>query len=190
MHTPEQRDKHALCGAKKKNGERCRKFAGEGTTHPGIGTCKYHLGATKAHEKHAVKVEAQRRAIAFGQPLEIEPVEALLSVLHLSAGHLAYLRAELGEHDDKTTFDAQVLLRMWNEERDRVARIGKACLDAGVQERRIELAERYGELLAQVLQSIFADLVLNKRQQAELPTIVRRHLVAMDNQEQRPALTA
>jgi hypothetical protein len=37
--------------------------------------------------------------------------------------------------------DAQVLLRMWSEERDRLARVGKACLDAGVQERRIELAE-------------------------------------------------
>src|SRR6266545_6553438 len=122
-HTSEQRDRHALCAARKKNGEKCRKFAGEGTNHRGIGACKYHLGATKAHETHAVKVEAQRRLVEFGQPLEIEPTEALLGVLHLSAGHLSWIRSELGATEDKTTFDAQVLLRVWDDERDRVARI-------------------------------------------------------------------
>src|SRR4051812_41421164 len=104
-HTPEQRDRHALCGAKKKNGDTCRKFAGEGTNHKGVGRCRYHLGNTKNHEANAVRREAQQRLVAFGEPLPVEPTEALLTVLHLSAGHLAWVRDSLAALDDKTSFE-------------------------------------------------------------------------------------
>ena len=39
----QQRERHAFCGAKKKNGELCRNYAGLGTDHVGVGQCK--LGA-------------------------------------------------------------------------------------------------------------------------------------------------
>jgi hypothetical protein len=190
-HTREQRDRHALCGAKRKNGERCRLFAGQGTSHRGTGRCFLHLGNTRGHQTHAVKVEAQRRAIQFGEKIDIAPSEALLTVLHLSYGHLEFIRAELGALLDQPSFERDVLLRAWDDERDRVARIGKAALDAGVQERQIQLAERYGELLARLLQGIFNDveLALTKKQQAKLPTVLRRHLVAVD-EHARAELTA
>ena len=82
--------------------------------------------------------------------------------------------------EDKTTFEGQVLMRLWNEERDRVARISKAALDAGVAERQIRLAEKYGEAIAALIQGILGDLSLTRRQQAEVPQVVRRHLVALD----------
>jgi hypothetical protein len=181
-HTPEQRDRHALCDARKKNGERCRNFAGQGTSHFGVGRCRFHFGNAPNHEKNAVRVEAQRRAVEFGQPLDVHPSEALLTVLQLSAGHLAWLRSALSGFEDKTTFEGQVLMRMWDDERDRVARISKAALDAGVQERQVQLAERYGEALAQVLRNIFGDpeLGLTDGQRAQLPAVLRRHLVALD----------
>lgn len=190
-HTPEQRDRHALCGARKKNGDPCRKFAGEGTNHPGVGRCRFHLGNSKNHEQHAIRIEAQRRLVEFGQPVAVEPTEALLAVLHLSTGHLSWVRDELAGMEDKTSFEAQVLMRLWNEERDRVARIAKAALDAGVQERAILLAERWGEQIATVLRAIFDDpeLALNQRQRGRLPDLLRRHLGALDADE-RPALTA
>src|SRR4051794_28161528 len=120
-HTPRQRDRMALCGAKKKNGETCRAFAGQGTDHPGIGRCKFHLGNAAAHRKHAAKVEAQRRVVKFGQPLPVEPTEALLGVLHLSAGHLTWIRSELDDEMlDTSSFERDVLMRMWDEERDRI----------------------------------------------------------------------
>jgi hypothetical protein len=187
-HTPEQRDLMNLCGAKKKNGDSCRAFAGQGTEHPGVGRCKYHLGGTKTHRTHAVRQEAQRRSIEFGQSLPVEPTEALLGVLHLSAGHLSWVREELAATDDKRSFDAQVLLRLFNDERDRVARIAKAALDAGVQERHIKLAERYGELIATVLRAIFYDpeLALTAAQRDRLPDLLRRHLSGLESD--RPAL--
>lgn len=190
-HTPEQRDKHELCGARRRNGATCRLFAGQGTTHPGVGRCKFHLGNSKNHTAHAARVEAERRLISFGQPLPVEPTEALLSVLHLSAGHLAWVRDSLAALEDKTTFEGQVLMRLWNDERDRVARIAKAALDAGVAERQVRLAEQYGEQLARLLTGIFDDpeLGLNGRQRGQLPDVLRRHLGVVDA-EYRPALTA
>ena len=182
-HTREQRDRLALCGARKKNGESCRAFAGQGTSHPGVGRCKFHLGNTEAHNKNAVVQEAKRGMVDFGQPLEIEPAEALLGVLHISAGHLNWIRDELAATADTTTFDAQVLLRMWDDERDRIARISKAALDVGVAEKQIRLAERYGEQLASVLRAIFYDddLGLTDTQRARLPDLLRRHLGSLES---------
>lgn len=179
-HTPEQRDTKALCGARKKNGQKCRAFAGQGTSHFGVGRCRFHLGNTPTHQVNAIATEARRGMVEFGQSLDVEPTEALLGVLHLSAGHLNWLRAELADASDKTTFDAQVLLRMWDDERDRVARISKAALDAGVAERQVQLAERYGEQLADVLRAVFfdAELALTETQRALLPALLRRHLAA------------
>jgi hypothetical protein len=176
--TPEQRDRHALCGARKKNGERCRAYAGQSTEHFGVGRCKYHGGSTTTHRKNAVRQEAEQRAVEFGQPIPVEPTEALLTVLHLSAGHLAFVRDELARHDDRSSFDAQVLLRLWNDERDRVARIAKMALDCGVAERQVRLAERAGSELATLLRSIFFDpeLGLNAAQRARLPEVLRTHL--------------
>lgn len=184
MHTKEQRDSHALCGARKKNGEKCRKFAGEGTEHRGVGTCKYHLGRSKQHNLHAVKVEAQAQmnTLEFGQAIDVDPAEAILAVVHLSYGHLCWLRSEIAGYEDKSVFDAQVLLRMYDNERDRVARISKAALDAGIAERQIKLAEHWGGVLAELLQGIFADpeLGMSARQNELLPAVLRRHLVAVD----------
>ncbi len=179
-HTPEQRDKNPLCGAKKKNGEKCRKFAGEGTEHFGVGRCRYHLGNTKSHQMNAVTQEARRTMVEFGQPIPIQPAEALLGVLHLSAGHLNWLREELAATKDKHGFESQVLLRAWNDERDRIARISKAALDVGVAEKQIKLAEQYGEQLAALLRAVFydGDLGLTARQRSRLPEVLRHHLSA------------
>ena len=180
-----------LCGARKKNGDMCRAFSGQGTNHLGIGTCKFHGGNTPSHQAHAAKLEARSRMVEFGQPLEVDPAAALLGVLHLSAGHLNWVRAELSAMEDTTTFEARVLLRCWDEERDRIARISKAALDVGVAEKQIQLAERYGEQLAGLLRAIFydGDLDLTDTQRSRLPDVLRRHLGALDEQP-RPVLGA
>jgi hypothetical protein len=185
-HTSEQRSGHALCGAKKKNGDPCRKFAGEGTTHPGIGRCKYHLGSVINHRKHAAKIEAKRLAtqyvIDFGDTIDIEPADALLTVLQMSYGHLMYLKMQLAASIKNPSFKRDVLLQAWDLERDRVARIAKACLEVGIAERRIVLAERYGEVLAELLKGIFWDpeLALNNKQMRILPDLLKRHLLPLE----------
>jgi hypothetical protein len=80
--TPEQRSMHDLCGAKKKNGELCRAYAGQGTDHPGVGRCKFHLGNAPNLKKHAAK--QQKRMVVFGAPIPIDPNQALLAMLYLA----------------------------------------------------------------------------------------------------------
>jgi hypothetical protein len=178
-----------LCGAKKKNGNPCRAFAGQGTDHPGVGKCRYHLGNTRNHQVNAVVQEAQRRMVKLGMPVEVHPHEALLQMLYLASGHVAWLREEVGGTDDLGTFEARVLVQLYGEERDRVAKIAKAALDAGVQERQVALAERYGSVLADFVRGVFqdAELALTPAQHERLPDLLRRHLVRLD---ERRALVA
>jgi hypothetical protein len=51
-----------------------------------------------------------------------------------------------------------VLVTMYNEERERLVKWAKACRDAGVEESRVRLAERQGEMLATVLRTLLASL--------------------------------
>jgi hypothetical protein len=187
-HTPEQRSAQPLCGARKKNGEHCRAFAGQGTDHPGYGSCKFHGGATRNHRKAALRAKAERDAVqfGFGSVCEMEPVEALLWMVQLSAGQVHWLRQQIeaiGPQPKST--EAIVLHRLWSEERDRLARISKAALDAGVAERAVVLAERIGAAMGAILQRVLYDpeLALTKGQQQVLPALLQRHLEGV---ERRP----
>ncbi len=51
-----------------------------------------------------------------------------------------------------------VLVTMYNEERERLVKWAKACRDAGVEEHRVRLAERQGEMLAEVLRHLLGSL--------------------------------
>jgi hypothetical protein len=184
-HTSEQRSGHPLCGAKKKNGDPCRKFAGEGTTHPGIGRCKYHLGNAINHKKHAAKIEAKKLAVdwvtEFGEAVDVDPADALLSVLQISYGHMMFLKSQLVSAEKNPSFKKDVLLQAWDLERDRVARVAKACLEVGIEERKVQIAERYGAALAELLRAILWDteLRLNNRQHRVLPEVLKRHMVPL-----------
>jgi hypothetical protein len=182
-HTPEQRSAQPLCLARKKNGEQCRAFAGQGTDHFGFGKCKYHGGSTKTHRTSAVIAQAKQRASRLGEPYEMEPVEALLWMVNLSAGQVRYLGEELASLDgERLSGESLILQRLWDSERDRLARISKAAVDAGVTERAIVLAERTGAALADVLRRVFFDpeLRLSVAQQKRLPDLMRRHLLAIE----------
>jgi hypothetical protein len=188
-HTPEQRDKHPLCGAKRRSdGKPCRKFAGEGTDHFGIGRCRLHGGSTRNHRKAAVVQEAQRRAAMYPEMIEVDPGQALLHMLWLSYGQVAWLQEAIERHEDRHSFEARVDIQHYKDERDRVARIAKAALDAGVAERQVRLMERHAYQIANVLRNVFADpeLGLTQKQQAVIPAVVRRHLVRLDEDETQP----
>jgi hypothetical protein len=90
--TSEERSTYPLCGAKKKNGDACRAFSGQGTDHPGVGRCKFHGGSTRTHKQHAIVTEAKRRMVSFGEPYSTEPVEALIWMVQLRPGMSATSR--------------------------------------------------------------------------------------------------
>ena len=71
-----------------------------------------------------------------------------------------------------------VLVRMYGEERDRLVRYARACIDAGVAERLVRLAERQGGLLVGVVEAALADreLGLSEKQREVGRGVFARHL--------------
>lgn len=57
---------------------------------------------------------------------------------------------------------------------DRRARFAKLCIDAGIAERQVRLAEQQGRLIAQAIRGILSELGVADR--PEVPAVVRRHL--------------
>lgn len=68
--------------------------------------------------------------------------------------------------------DPHVLVKMYNDERDRLVKYAKLCRDAGVEERYVQIAEAQGVWLTQMLDRVFTQLLLTPEQQEQLPAIM------------------
>ena len=73
----------------------------------------------------------------------------------------------------------RALVQLEAQERDRAVRYAKAAHDMGIAEREVKLAERQGEMLAQVIRNVLGDLELTDEQQERVPAVVGRHLRAV-----------
>ena len=179
--TSDERSEYPLCGAKKKNGEQCRAFAGQGTDHRGIGRCKYHGGSTASHRAAATKEEA-KRVVTMGEPIEVAPGQALQAMLNLSAGALAWLKAMVANLDPKELERPEVraLIAMYNDERDRMTRVAKVCSDSGLGERQMQLAEHQTEMIGDFLERVMAHVGLTKEQRKLLGPAIRAELPALN----------
>jgi len=139
-HTPEQRSAKPLCGANRKWGGTCRAFAGQGTDHLGVGRCKNHGGNTPSHGIAAER-ELVRQQAALGAPLDVDPDTALRGLLRASAGHVAYLSATVQGLTDVASPTSQALLRAYDNERDRLAKVASTCLASGISQRDVKLQQ-------------------------------------------------
>ena len=184
-HTSEMRDKMALCGAKKKNGEHCRAFAGQGTSHAGIGSCKYHGGSTPNGEKAALKRELTQRMVTMGEPVEdVSALEALLQELWASTGHVAWLRQELANmsKDDLGSTYGQAVSGMYSAERDRKTRTARMAIESGVDEAAIRVKEAELTLLARGLKNACDVVGMSEPMQRALGKALGDELRALEAQ--------
>lgn len=198
-------DDTPLCGAlRTQGGEQlynedgskvtCRQPAGYGTDHLGYGRCKFHGGNAPTHqiaaEREKIATEMIKREIAFyGEVMDIDPLTALAEEVRRCAGHVAWLGDEVrklhrGELTQESAFgeSPNILIKMYQEERDRLVSASKAAVSAGVAERTVQIAEQQGQMLAAVIRDILWDreLDLTPAQQQASGEIVRRHLMALD----------
>jgi hypothetical protein len=152
--TRDERSQQALCGAKRKNGEICRLFAGQGTDHKGIGRCKLHGGSTPSQEKHVVKMELQQRMVTLGEPIEdVTALGALLNELYQSTGHVGWLRRQIADMSQSqiATVEGQALIRLYDGERDRKVRIARLAIESGVDEAKVLVMESQCMILGEAL---------------------------------------
>ena len=185
----------------KQSGERCRRAPIKGGT-----VCKIHGGGSgkvqAAADRRLAEVEMQDAVKTLGLPVDIDPAKALLDEIAYTYGHVQWLRAkvqELGSDElvwgkvqtdagigpqgpvDTTTEKSgpNVWYQMYLTEREHLVKVTSAALRAGIEERRVKLAEQQGDLVAAVVNRILAALNLTPEQAAMVPIIVPREFRAL-----------
>lgn len=179
--TGEDRDRYCngkLRGEPREDGRTtCERPAGWGTDHPGIGYCKLHGGATRAHGR-AAQVEGARRAVKlWGGRSDVHPATALLELVSWKAAEVQYWRGRVeeiqddealtfgvtkvktGGDDHGTTEEAKphiALVLLHKAEAD-LAAYAAAALKAGVEERMVQVAQATAGQFRQVITIILAD---------------------------------
>lgn len=197
---------HAKCTAHRRDGQPCGQ-------HPVTGTdvCKMHGGLAprvRAAGQRRKAQEAAERAVAlFGAPKDVEPSQALLDLVHWTAGEVEYWREQVrqlaadepaaltwGKTREKTggqdvgdTYEAKPAIQyvMLYAAQDRLAQYAAAALKAGVEERRVRLAESQGSLVADVIRRILDALGLDERQRELVPQVVPAQLRLLAGGEDR-----
>lgn len=174
------------CGSKTKNTSgTCKLPAGFGTVHLGVGACKFHGGSTPAHVGKHAKGELAK---LMGEPIEMNPLDAILWCIRITAGEVQWLSvkmAELEEDSFTEISDSGRHLHLWARERkdatDRLVRYSNIAVQLGLAERAVKLAESYGLMLARLIRGILDDLQLSPEQEAGREAIIRARMIEIAN---------
>jgi hypothetical protein len=186
------------CGADNGTEGGCGLSAGWGTNHKGTGRCRKHGGNTPTHVKSAVVAEAKRDVVLFGGRRDIHPADALLELVQWTAGEVDYWRHRvrlLDEHDltwgvtrvkeggdDRgTTEEAKpnVAYAMLVDASNRLERYSASALKAGVDERRVKIAEQQGTLLHGVLVAVLGELGHDVAPGSVAAGVILRHMAPL-----------
>lgn len=198
---PSKKEPGRRCQAQsKQTGEQCKAWA-----VPGALVCRHHGGRAPQVQRKAAEnlaAEAARRAATqLAVPIDTTPEQALIDEVKRTAGMVAFYQARVEEVDGLNredlvwgmtkqdmsgefpgpTYEAapNMWLQLWNQERDRLVRVAAAAIKAGIEERRVKLAEQEGALVAAVIRRILDSLNLTPEQSALVPVIVPKELRAL-----------
>lgn len=189
----------ACNGWKAKSKAYCTKSPGWGTDHVGIGRCKLHGGANPAYLAEVQRLAATRAVETYGIPVKVDPQQALVEELERTAGHVHWLRIQVAdlEADDTLTgpvgnegvneagvrshprAEAHIMLRLYQQERKHLVAVAKSCIEAGIEERRVKLAEDQGQLIAKAITGILKELGVDMTD-PNVPKVVRRNLIELE----------
>lgn len=176
---------HRRCtGHRKSDGAPCG-----GQKVCGTDVCRMHGGSAKqvraAGARRLADEEARRAVATYGLPVDIDPGDALLEEVRWTAGHVQWLRAAVQGLETEQQAAAgggfggpHPYVVLYQRERQHLVAVAAAALKAGIEERRVRLAEQQGELIAGVIRQLLDDpeLGLNPDQRERGRAIASRHL--------------
>jgi hypothetical protein len=181
------------CQARRSDGEPCQRWAIKGAT-----VCPSHGGSIKRVRAAAAR-RLQREQLegdlgVLLAELEIQaadrhPVDVLLAAVARCSAMAQVLGALVGGLTTTTGGPGalwgpnhlgdgapHVLTTMYGQWLDRAARASKLAIEAGVEERRVRLAEQLSALVVDVLRGVLDDLDLSAEQRAAAAVAMPRRL--------------
>lgn len=178
----------------------CMQPAGSKTAHLGVGTCSRHGGNLPGHNVRGVRtlesIRIRSQLSMLGVPLEVKPTDALLHLVSEAAGNVAFLGgrvADLGFDlvgpiysltregvPVETSEEIRAMVRLYNDERDRLAKMAKLAIDAGIAEREVRVLEEQAVMMATVFKNVLASLPLTPELRAQATQMLGRELRQLD----------
>ncbi len=159
------------CGARTRSGDPCRNPAGYKTDHVGSGRCAFHLGSTPNGRMAAAREIAAREATKIGGEVEMEPHAALELCVRMAAADMLALARRLDTLADEDVIEGDQihpLARALRDSRAQLASISKTAIDAGVDERRLQLDKLMVQGLLDILRVAMAKAQLAPEQEQRL----------------------
>lgn len=130
--------------------EQCPRPAGHRTNHEGVGLCWEHGG----HFGKGAVQGAVMMAHAYADELDVSPWQALMSQVRLLSAQVSWLRARVldaelqkGVNALKPGSDDYPWVAMLEARGERLAKVAKMAIDAGVAERFVRQLELEGEMM-------------------------------------------
>lgn len=167
-------------------GQHCTRVAGVGLT-----VCAAH-GAKNPTAKAAglarqVEAKARKDLARFGMPEVIDAHTAIERELHRCCGNVAWIEAQIhqlapesGEDmkADALTADGKPspLMVLYWQERDRLARTSRACIELGIEERRVRIAEEQADFVMRAVAAALSELDVDMERAGP---VLARHLRAL-----------
>lgn len=159
----------------------CERPAGAGTGHEGAGPCSRHenrLGASTG---------AWIVAHGFARALEVTPWEALLWAVKISAGRVAFIEEKLGTAQGDDELEPDGRLHWWVKEsaseREKLARVSKLAIDAGVAERLVRQIELEAQLMLRAATRTFDALGLDESQRQRALAIMGQAMLELEAEQ-------
>ncbi len=183
------------CGVKKKNGEPCSAAAGSGTNHVGYGACKYHGGNTLNANRNATLEKVKDQVEALGLEYEIDPGQALLNLVWQVAGDLEYYKGKVNELQEQyqielgangsSKLSVHPYTELYHQAQNRLAQISKLALQAGIEERRVRIAERDASIIYQAIHVALQSLGVGVEDIAKFRSIFNQQISLSNSVQNR-----
>ena len=163
--------------------EVCGRYAGAGTGHKGVGLCWQHGG----NDEDGIREAAWIVGHAFARALEVTPWEGLLQAVKIAAGRSAYCESKLATATDDEELVPGGRLWEWvklaSEWHEKMAKVSKLAIDAGVAERLVRQLELEATLMLRATRLTLAELGLSDEQTEHALGIMSRNLLALEAEE-------
>ncbi len=161
----------------------CHRDAGQGTNHEGVGLCYMHEG----HRGRGKVQGAILMALAFGDELDCTPWQAMQQQIRLLAGQVAWLQKRVNAAE-ATGGDGAVRpggigwdwVVMLESRGDRLAKVAKMAIDAGLATRLVQQLELEAEGMYEAASAMLDSLGLEGEQRELALSVMTRKLLEIE----------